>query len=225
MGWLWSSSAKSEEGKTEDARNETQQEKKQPNFALTDEQRIRIFGKPDNVRSAGEPRDQQADKDLEAFFNSFVESTPDTTEPTSSKQSRLASEPQQEERTDHDRINPDGSLNIHPLAIYPRTMSCRQAFDQAYYCQSLAGKFHDIYRYGRIQSCSEQWGAFWFCMRVRTLPQKDKESQIRDYYADRDERRRKEFGNSENVWEIREKAVDRAFWKDPDVDGDVAVEE
>lgn len=57
-------------------------------------------------------------------------------------------------------------------------------------------------------------------MRYRTLPDKDKEGPIRDFYAARDERRRKEFGSSESVWEIREKAVERAFWKDPDADED-----
>jgi len=124
------------------------------------------------------------------------------------------------ERTDYDRIRPDGTLNIHPSAIYPRTMNCRQAFDQAFYCQSLGGKFNDIYRFGHLKDCNEQWGAFWFCMRHRTLSAKDREPQIRDYYEERDERRRREFGSSEDVWEIREKPVERAFWKDPDADED-----
>ena len=97
-------------------------------------------------------------------------------------------------------------------------MSCRQAFDQAFYCQSLGGKFNDIYRYGHLKDCSEQWGAFWFCMRTRTLPDQDKEGMIAEFYADRDERRRKEVGNSESVWELREKAVEKAFWKDPNVE-------
>lgn len=108
-------------------------------------------------------------------------------------------------------------------------MSCRQAFDQAFYCQSLGGKFNDIYRFGHVKDCSEQWGAFWFCMRTRTYPAKEKEDSIRDYYEQRDARRRKEVGSSEKIWELREAPVERAFWRDPDAEddggGDVAVKE
>ena len=52
-------------------------------------------------------------------------------------------------------------------------------------------------------------------MRNRTLPGKDKEEMIAQYYLDRDERRKKERGSSEDVWEIRTKGVERAFDKDP----------
>lgn len=55
-------------------------------------------------------------------------------------------------------------------------------------------------------------------MRTRTLPSQDKEAMIREYYAERDERRRKEVGSSEAIWDIREKVVEKAFWKDPDAD-------
>lgn len=108
-------------------------------------------------------------------------------------------------------------------------MSCRQAFDQAFYCQSLGGKFNDIYRHGHLNSCSEQWGAFWFCMRVRQYADVDKQEVIKEFYKERDEKRKQTFGNSEDVWEIRTKGVERAFWKDPNADaggdGDVAVKE
>jgi hypothetical protein len=105
-------------------------------------------------------------------------------------------------------------------------MSCRQAFDQAFYCQSLGGKFNDIYRYGALESCSEQWGAFWFCMRVRQYADKDKQEVIKEFYKERDAKRQQQFGSSEDVWEIRTKGVERAFWKDPNAeDGDVAVKE
>ena len=96
-------------------------------------------------------------------------------------------------------------------------MSCREAFDQAFYCQSLGGKFNDIYRFGHLKDCSDQWAAFWFCMRVRTLPERDKEGLVRDYYAKRDDKRLKELkGGSESVWEMRTTMVQEAFGRSHD---------
>ena len=57
-------------------------------------------------------------------------------------------------------------------------------------------------------------------MRTRTLPSKEREKQIMEYYRDRDAKRKKELGSSEDVWELRDKAVTRAFWRDPDEDED-----
>lgn len=63
-------------------------------------------------------------------------------------------------------------------------------------------------------------------MRNRTLPAKDTEEMIAQYYLDRDERRKKERGSSEDVWEIRTKGVERAFHKDPDAEeGAVPMQE
>ncbi|KAK4550847.1 hypothetical protein LTR36_000427 [Oleoguttula mirabilis] len=228
MGWLWSSSPRpaadkpaSLEGVGVDAAPVAPAEPQPRNFALTDEQRTRIFGQLGARSSSNASREEKADAELDAFLQSFA--APDS---TASAPSTVTSPdgqapnhaPPQQTRPAYDRLLPDGSINIHPTATYPRAMSCRQAFDQAFYCQSLGGKFNDIYRYGHLKDCSEQWGAFWFCMRARQLPDKDKEPMISDYYAERDERRRKEFGNSENIWELREKAVERAFWRDPDAD-------
>ncbi|KAL1306502.1 hypothetical protein AAFC00_005197 [Neodothiora populina] len=109
------------------------------------------------------------------------------------------------------------TLDISPDALYPRTMSCRQAFDEAFYCQSLGGKFNDLYRHGGIRSCSEQWGAFWFCMRIKNLGDEDKGQAVAEWYKARDERVRKERGgSSEDIWEIRTEPVKKAFWRDPD---------
>lgn len=209
MGWLWSSApsgANTPPERTPDANAER-------GFALTEEQRQRIFGKPSNLPSGTPTFRQDSDKEIEAFFNSFDTSAKPT--PTSS------SDPAEPDSTTSpipapSRINPDGTLSIAPEHLYPRTMSCRQAFDQAFYCQSLGGKFNDIYRYGHLQPCTEQWNAFWFCMRNRTLPMKNKEEVVAAWYEDREKRKKAEFGSSEDVWPLRETAVERAFWRDPD---------
>ncbi|ORY14624.1 hypothetical protein BCR34DRAFT_466827, partial [Clohesyomyces aquaticus] len=85
---------------------------------------------------------------------------------------------------------------------YPTTLSCRAAFDSAFYCQSLGGKFNDIYRHGTLQSCSTQWADWRFCMRVRVKPQAEKEALIRERYREKEERIRS-GPNSEQIWERR----------------------
>jgi hypothetical protein len=207
-------------------------------FRLTDEQHLRIFGRPRQDYGSANAREEQADAELNAFLKE-IGAAPEPTAAASantvagSSSSAAASDEttaaQQKPSNIDDsgrRIHPDGSLDITPDALYPRTMSCRQAFDQAFYCQSLGGKFNDIYRHGHLNSCSEQWGAFWFCMRVRQYADVDKQEVIKEFYKERDEKRKQTFGNSEDVWEIRTRGVERAFWKDPNADaGDVAVKE
>ncbi|KAI4789166.1 hypothetical protein E4T44_13330 [Aureobasidium sp. EXF-8845] len=114
------------------------------------------------------------------------------------------------------RSESDAPLDISPEALYPRQMSCRQAFDQAFYCQSLGGKFNDIYRYGELRSCSDNWNAFWFCMRIKTLPDREREDRIKEFYQAQDEEKKAEKGSSEKIWDLRTEPVAKAFWKDPD---------
>ncbi|SMQ54581.1 unnamed protein product [Zymoseptoria tritici ST99CH_3D1] len=208
MGWLWGSSTgeSAASGKDDDQGS---------NVALTEEQRLRIFGRPSPTPSSPstpQTRDQQADADLEAFLKEIGAS--DQTSSTATTTTQTA--PQEPPKPHFpSRVRPDGTLDISPQAIYPRTMSCRAAFDQAFYCQSIGGKFNDIYRYGHLRQCSEQWGAFWFCMRTRTLPAHEKEKAISEHYAMRDVERKK-VANSEDVWELRTSAVERAFARDYD---------
>lgn len=222
MGWLWSSS--SDDAVTSATPNESvpKQPPKETSVALTEEQRMRIFGRPSSTPSASSSASSQhtqADAELEALIQEFSPSDPSRARAGLEKAEQTALPAQdRHEPLPISRTLPDGSLDISPSAILPRTMSCRQAFDQAFYCQSVGGKFNDIYRYGNLRSCSEQWDAFWFCMRTRTLPEKEKEVEVVKYYQERDEKRRLEKGSSEDIWEIRTRAVDRAFWRDPDED-------
>jgi hypothetical protein len=100
----------------------------------------------------------------------------------------------------------DTNLSLED-SLYPTQMSCREAFDSAFYCQSLGGQFNALYRYGGIQSCSEHWSAFWFCMRSRSYPEDQKAAMIRDHYKKR-ALKYKVGPSSEDVWESREKRID-----------------
>jgi hypothetical protein len=206
---------------------------KKRDFSLTDEQHQRIFGRPrQDHGSAANARDEQADSELSAFLKE-IGATPEPSSTTAATSvaadgnaQPVAAPLPSNVNADGRRIHPDGSLDITPEALYPRSMSCRQAFDQAFYCQSLGGKFNDIYRYGHLNSCSEQWGAFWFCMRVRQYDDKDKQEVIKEFYKDRDAKRQQQFGSSEDIWEIRTKGVEKAFHRSIDgEDGDIAVKE
>lgn len=96
----------------------------------------------------------------------------------------------------------------------PTTMSCRAAFDSAFYCASFGGRFNDIYRYGQLRSCSEHWADWRFCMSLKSSSAEAKAQAIQARYREKDERMRKQ-PNSEDIWERRkpEEMIVGAFGK------------
>ncbi|ROW17094.1 hypothetical protein VPNG_01039 [Cytospora leucostoma] len=107
--------------------------------------------------------------------------------------------------------SPDGETRLSPLAesLLPTTMDCEQAFNQAFYCQSLGGQWNNIYRYGGVKSCSENWDDFWFCMRVKGYGAgKVRDDSIREYYR---KKHLAKYGpgkpSSEDVWREREERL------------------
>lgn len=106
---------------------------------------------------------------------------------------------------------PDSQKRLSPLAesLLPTEMNCEQAFNLAYYCQSLGGQFTALYRYGGIRSCSENWNDFWFCMRVKSYPAGEvKENMIREHYRNKELAK---YGpgkpSSEDIWRERRSRV------------------
>jgi hypothetical protein len=101
----------------------------------------------------------------------------------------------------------------------PTAMSCRQAFDLATSCQSIAGQLRNVYRYGETRSCSEHWADFWFCMRAKgTDDGPVKEAMIREHYRDKERRKYHEPGrlSSEQVWAPRmHKVPADTFFNEP----------
>ncbi|KAI2625466.1 hypothetical protein GGS21DRAFT_530961 [Xylaria nigripes] len=99
---------------------------------------------------------------------------------------------------------PEAHLDPVSESLLPTTMSCRQAFDLAFNCNSLGGQWTSIYRTGTMRSCSEHWDDFWFCMRTRAYTGAVKEDAIRDYYRQKELRK---YGAgkpaSTDVWEPR----------------------
>jgi hypothetical protein len=97
-------------------------------------------------------------------------------------------------------------------------MSCSAAFDSAFYCQSLGGKFNDIYRYGELRSCSEHWSAFWFCMRQKSVGDGERRRKVQEHYRER-AAKYKTMKSSEDVWEVRRTPLQEAFKGFEGVDG------
>ncbi|KAF2866910.1 hypothetical protein BDV95DRAFT_443293, partial [Massariosphaeria phaeospora] len=85
---------------------------------------------------------------------------------------------------------------------YPRTMSCRAAFDSAFYCASLGGHFNDIYRYGTLRACSEHWADWRFCMALKNRSADAAAEAVQQRYRDK-EAKVLEGPNSEEVWTRR----------------------
>ncbi|KAK8107650.1 Early meiotic induction protein 1 [Apiospora kogelbergensis] len=134
-------------------------------------------------------------------------------QPTSTRQT-LRSTTNTTQADDNDDAARPRPLDPLSESLLPTTMSCRQAFDAAFYCQGVGSQFHSIYRAGTVRTCSEHWDDFWFCMRNRTASGPRKEEAVRDYY------RRKEWNkygpgrpSSADVWESRDEKVpyDSAF--------------
>ena len=107
-----------------------------------------------------------------------------------------------------------GNFVVH----YPETMSCRDAFDAAFYCSSFGGQFINVYRYGGSRSCSDHWSQFWWCMRNKSRPEETKKELIREFYRKKEEKY-VDGPSSEDVWEQRTERVARAFDWDMDEDG------
>lgn len=155
-------------------------------------------------------RDEQADLELQEFLaalNSERDTTTTTTTATAKTTTTSSSKPSSASTT-------TTTSSISPEALYPTEMSCRQAFDSAFYCQSPGGQFINVYRYGGLRDCGESWAAFWFCMRTKGYPDVERQRRIREFYRQRDRKYR--IGpSSEDVWDMRTKPVLNAFSKTP----------
>ncbi|KAJ4388471.1 hypothetical protein N0V85_007523 [Neurospora sp. IMI 360204] len=112
--------------------------------------------------------------------------------------------------------------------LLPTTLSCRDAFDYAWHCQTPGAQFNAVYRYGTMKNCSELWDDFWFCMRTKSFSPEMKAEAVKEYYRKKEEAK---YGggqpSSEDVWESRERRVEwdsefRQSWEGP---GQVSDEE
>ena len=103
--------------------------------------------------------------------------------------------------------------DISPEALYPTKLSCQSVLDYAMFCQAFGGQFVNIYRYGKLRSCSNHWKEFWLCMRTRNWEELDRAQAIRGHQHQKLEKYRT-GPSSEDVWEIRTTPLKDAFQGD-----------
>ncbi|KAI1362527.1 hypothetical protein F5Y08DRAFT_271731 [Xylaria arbuscula] len=146
------------------------------------------------------PPSQSSSSSSSSWWSSWSSSA--AQQPSSSPTFSPSTAPHSTSSPQHEDLPP----RLDPLSesLLPTTMSCRQAFDHAFHCNSLGGQWTSVYRSGTVRSCSEQWDDFWFCMRTRAYSGTMKEEAIKDYYRQKE---LKKYGpgmpNSTDIWEPR----------------------
>ncbi|EEP78380.1 conserved hypothetical protein [Uncinocarpus reesii 1704] len=201
MGWWWSSSGQSQ----------------QPSQASApDNKHDSLPRQAEDLPPAAPPpqprrpvtRDELADAELQAFLsgmkapNEPSQPSQSQTPPSSSSSSSSSSSPSPAPALPPSSINPD--------ALYPSTMSCRDAFDYAFFCQSFGGQWVNYYRFGELRDCSQHWSDFWFCMRTKSYSSEDRARMVVDYNRKKASRW-KTGPTSQDVWDIRTEPVKGAF--------------
>ena len=180
MGWLWQSTQEEKPSKSQDPETSLTLSSSDPTVS------------PDTSPKPAKTltRDEQADLELRALLASLSASNEEPSKKTPSA--------------------PHKPVDMSANSLFPSEMSCQQAFDAAFYCQSLGGQFTNVYRYGGLRNCSEQWGNFWFCMRTKSYQEPEKGRMIRDHYMRRASKYKK-GPSSEDVWEARTIPLEGAF--------------
>ncbi|KAL6824253.1 hypothetical protein J3E69DRAFT_336154 [Trichoderma sp. SZMC 28015] len=201
MGWLWTSSPPkppTDQSPSSSSPQPSQSTPPPPSSTSTPSQ------------APNEPVDPEIQKLLD-LFNKSEDTTPKPSSSTSSSSqspsvitswlsSKLSTAPE---------APPVPHLDPVTESLLPTDMSCRQAFDLAWSCNSLGGQWNAVYRHGEMRSCSHLWDDFWFCMRTKSYSGTLKEKAVREHY------RRKEYEkyyapgsrSSEDVWQAREQKV------------------
>ncbi|KAL3483902.1 hypothetical protein BJX62DRAFT_219473 [Aspergillus germanicus] len=190
MGWFWSKSSSAPKDESHTTQPPTATPENLPTPPTPPQPRTLTREEKEEAEF------KQLWTSLENDIRSGTQTAKDTSTPTASSDPHLQT-----------------PASIAPDSLYPDTMSCRSAFDYAFFCQSLGGQFVNVYRYGELRSCSEHWENFWLCMKTRTFSEKEKSRQIRDHYRKK-AIKYKTGPSSEDVWEVRMEPVRNAFQGD-----------
>ncbi|KAI0539149.1 hypothetical protein GGR58DRAFT_465383 [Xylaria digitata] len=193
MGWLWSSGPAPKASAADASAPNTEPQSSIP----------QINNAPEPV--SGDPEIAKFMAQIQAEFSG---SSNPPTKPSSSQPSSTSASTQWPSWSSPQTppSNPSDAVRLDAVSesLLPTSMSCRQAFDHAFHCNSLGGQWTSVFRSGGMRSCSEQWDDFWFCMRTRAYSGTVKEEAIRDYYRQKEI---KKYGpgmpNSTDVWEPR----------------------
>ncbi|KAK7547665.1 hypothetical protein IWX49DRAFT_578859 [Phyllosticta citricarpa] len=206
MGWLWRSNNQSQ------APNQASDPAQPPSTVNPNPVDAALGQQQQQQQQQQLTREQQADAELQSFLSELSAST----------RTQAASPTSTTNTTDPAADDNDTSIKGKPSPLtdhtYPTTMSCRDAFDYAFHCQSLGGQLTNWYRFGTLRSCSDRWDDFWFCMRTRGYGDDERAKAITAHFAAK-EKRYREMPSSEDIWEQRRpgEELKNPFMRDPDL--------
>lgn len=202
MGWLWSSKESRDDVESSPSTESSPQSSVPHSFPPTDKA----------ATKTAVNRDAAANAELVEFLKSIQDEDEATSQAPALVLPKARSQPTIPYSVPESTPT---SAAITPTTIHPTTMSCRSAFDLAFYCQSLGGQFNSIYRQGSVRNCGQLWGDFWFCMRTNRgwMSDKEREERILAHFQKR-ERKYVDGPSSEDIWKARETMVVGAFEED-----------
>ncbi|KAK4074986.1 uncharacterized protein Triagg1_4650 [Trichoderma aggressivum f. europaeum] len=204
MGWLWTSSPPkppADQSPSSSSSHPPSQSTPPPPSST-----------PTSSQTPNEPVDPEIQKLLDLFSKSEDAPKPSSSSSSSTSSSQspsIISSWLSSKLSSAPESPPVPLLDPVSESLLPTDMSCRQAFDLAWSCNSLGGQWNAVYRHGEMRSCGHLWDDFWFCMRTKSYSGPLKENAVREHY------RRKEYEkyyapgsrSSEDVWQAREQKV------------------
>ncbi|KAM6477225.1 hypothetical protein HDV62DRAFT_373881 [Trichoderma sp. SZMC 28011] len=202
MGWLWTSSSPKPSTDQSLSSSPPQPSQSTP-------------PPPSSTSTSSQAPNEPVDPEIQKLLDLFNKSEDTTPKPSSSSTSSSSQSPSvitswlSSKLSTAPEAPPVPHLDPVTESLLPTEMSCRQAFDLAWSCNSLGGQWNAVYRHGEMRSCGHLWDDFWFCMRTKSYSGTLKENAVREHY------RRKEYEkyyapgsrSSEDVWQAREQKV------------------
>lgn len=206
MGWLWSSNSKPNEATAPDNTSSSPNTSSQAPVAPA-------------ASSQPKPPQSAEDAELQKFMDFFkAEEAAAASQNRQGQKHEPKPSPLPEWLTkmitpkDNPLMKEPDAPRRDPLSesLLPTDMSCRQAFDMAWGCNSVGGQWNAVYRYGEMRSCSEKWDDFWFCMRNKSSSGPVKDDLMRAHYRNKEHNKYYAPGkpSSEDVWEARTHKVE-----------------
>ncbi|RAH64266.1 EMI1 family protein [Aspergillus aculeatinus CBS 121060] len=204
MGWLWKTPSKEGESQTSPPASSVLPDSGLPSAHTAH------ASTPSSSAQADQPPTLTREEQADAEWKKLIASLEGDISQKSHDQQRSTPETPSLDTTTSSS-NPHSPPNsIAPDSLYPDTMSCRSAFDYAFFCQSFGGQFVNVYRYGELRSCSEHWSNFWLCMKTRTWGDERRKEAIRDHYRKK-AIKYKTGPSSEDVWDVRTESIGECF--------------
>ncbi|KAI2611483.1 uncharacterized protein GGS25DRAFT_198205 [Hypoxylon fragiforme] len=220
MGWMWSSpsppppskgpnssSNNNNNNNSNNNGNNTKEEGNKPTQPPKPKQADSDYGDPELAKFIAQIQEEFGGGGNSSNSSSKPSQPSSTTTTTTTSFSSSNPPPT---TTTTPQSQPPSHLDPISESLLPTSMSCREAFDAAYHCNSLGGQWLSLYRAGGMRSCSEKWDDFWFCMRARAYSGPQKTEAIRAHYRAREWAKYHAPGkpSSTDIWEAREELVE-----------------